>query len=404
MGLISFLRKILLHNTSYAGISARSAPYDRTAWEYDTFRATVDAIATHAAKGKVNHIMIDTQNGKTIKTIIDSPIAKLLNQRANPLMSGFDFKYRFFAQLESQTTAIAYIEYDIIGRKRVPVAIYPVDYTDFEFRKINSGGYAVKFIDHEGRENILGLENCVCMRKFYKDKQAGGDGNGPVYSILDMAKASDEGFIQALNGANKIRGLIKNKKNMLDPEDVKDGQTKFAERFAEAAKNGGIVATDSTEDFVPLNWASYSANAAQMIQINERIFTYLRTPIEIVQNKYNEDVGQSWYEGKIEPIWDAFMEALMSNIFTDAEYDAGNRLVMSGGVLMGTSIKTRTEIIKMTQNIPMLTRNEKRELLGYPPIEGGDVIDVTLNTVKDADQSEYQVGKGGKDSGTDGES
>ncbi len=399
MGLLNFIKKKLLYNTSYAGIQARSAPYDKTAWEYDIFRATVDAIATHAAKGRISHIIVDKETEKTIKTVSDSRVAKLINVRANPIMSGFDFKYRFFANLETQTTAIAYIEFELIGHKRVPVAIYPVDNTSFEFRKVNGGGYAIQFTDYEGRQCILGLEDCVVVRKFYNIRQAGGDGNAPIYSVLDMAKASDEGFIQSLNGANKIRGILVNKKTMLDPKDVKTGQDEFTRRFQAAAKDGGIIATDSMEDFRPLEWKSYSANAAQMKEISDRIFTYLRTPIEVVQNRYSEDTGQSWYEGKIEPMWEAFTEALQNVVFSNMEYGFGNRIVMNGGVLMGTSIKTRVELLKMTQNIPMLTRNEKRELLGYPPVEGGDVIDVTLNTVKDKDQTEYQTGKEGEANG-----
>lgn len=393
MGLLNFIKQKLLYNTSYAGIQARSAPYDKTAWEYDIFRATVDAIATHAAKGRISHIVVDKKTEKTIKTVCDSKVAKLINVRANPIMSGFDFKYRFFANLETQTTAIAYIEFDIIGHKRVPVAIYPVDNTSFEFRKVTGGGYAVLFTDYEGRQCVLGLEDCVVVRKFYNTRQAGGDGNAPIYSVLDMAKASDDGFIQSLNGANKIRGILVNKKAMLDPKDVKTGQDEFTRRFQAAAKDGGIVATDSMEDFKPLEWKSYSANAAQMKEISDRIFTYLRTPLEVVQNRYSEETGQSWYEGKIEPMWEALTEALQNVVFSDTEYSFGNRIVMNGGILMGTSIKTRVELLKMTQNIPMLTRNEKRELLGYPPVEDGDVIDVTLNTVKDKDQTEYQTGK-----------
>ena len=399
MGLLNFIKKKWLYNTSYAGIQARSAPYDKTAWEYDIFRATVDAIATHAAKGMISHIVVDKETEKTTKTMSNSKIAKLINVRANPIMSGFDFKYRFFANLETQTTAIAYIEFDFIGNKKVPAAIYPVDNTSFEFRKVTGGGYAIQFIDYEGRQNVLPMEDCVIMRKFYNVRQAGGDGNLPIYGVLDMAKASDDGFIQSLNGANKIRGILVNKKSMLDPKDVKKGQDEFTERFQAAATSGGIIATDSMEDFKPLEWKSYSANAAQMKEIAERIYTYLRTPVEIVQNKYSEETGQAWYEGKIEPMWEAFTEALQNVVFSDMEYGFGNRIVMNGGILMGTSIKTRVELLKMTQNIPMLTRNEKRELLGYPPVEGGDVIDVTLNTVKDEDQTEYQTGKKGEKNG-----
>jgi len=38
-------------------------------------------------------------------------------------------------------------------------------------------------------------------------------------------------------------------------------------------------------------------------------------------------------------------------------------------------------------------------MFGYPPIEGGDQAEVSLNYVKDTDQSEYQTGKGDQEDG-----
>ena len=49
-----------------------------------------------------------------------------------------------------------------------------------------------------------------------------------------------------------------------------------------------------------------------------------------------------------------------------------------------------------------ITINEYRELLYYEPIEDGDVRMVSLNYVKEGDQSQYQVGSSGQES-TEGE-
>ena len=41
----------------------------------------------------------------------------------------------------------------------------------------------------------------------------------------------------------------------------------------------------------------------------------------------------------------------------------------------------------------MLTINEQRELLGYAPIEGGDIRQVSLNFINADKQDTYQTGK-----------
>ena len=181
---------------------------------------------------------------------------------------------------------------------------------------------------------------------------------------------------------------------MLDKEDIEESQLKFAERFKKAATEGGIVSIDSMEEYTPLKADTYSANAMQMKEIANRIYTYLRTPEEIVQSKYTEQVGLAWYESKIEPIWEMFSEAITNACFTMREKDVGNRIVFAGGVMMGTSYQTRVNIIAQTRELGIFSANELRELLGYTPIEDGDKRQVSLNYINAENQDGYQSGTG----------
>lgn len=389
MGFFSTLIKsIKMRFAGYMGFQVQSAPFDREAWYQDTFRATVDAIASHGAKGQFQAVVY-SKDGRIEKVVRNDPMARLLNNRPNEIMTGTEFKYRMIANLETKTTAIAYVKWD--GSR--PVAVYPVDYTRYEFKKIIGGGYAVEFTDYEGETRALPLECLIIIRKFYNERLASGDGNEPIYKVLDMSKASDEGFIEALAVSNKVRGIVKQKRAMLDPADVKKAQDEFSKRFVDAAKNGGIVSADSMEDFTPLNITTNSANAAQMDRVNNRIYTYLRTPEKIVQNAYNETEGMAWREGKLEPLWNIFAEAVTAVYFTKHEIECGNKMIMTAGVMTGMSVQSITQILTTTKETGELTTNERRELLGYPPVEGGDVRQVSLNFVNADEQTEYQLWK-----------
>lgn len=364
-----------------------SVPFDRSAWYHDIFRATVDTIASHASKGKFQAVVLDS-NGRIKEIKRNDPIVRLLNEKPNELMSGTEFKYRMIANLETKTTAIAFIKWDNTGKK--PLGIYPIDYTQYEFKKVIGGGIAIEFTDYDGNQNAMFLEDCIVMRKFYNEKLASGDGNSPIYDVLDMAKTSDEGFVRSLNVSNKVKGIVKQKMAMLDPEDVKKKQEEFANRLAKAAEDGGVVSVDSMEEFIPINVATNSANAAQMALINNRIYSYLRTGENIVQNKYSETEGMAWHEGKIEPIWNMFAEAVTNAYFTKHEIECGNKIVMTGGITTGLSMQSITQILATTRDTGELTINERRELLGYAPVEGGDVREVSLNYVDADKQNEYQ--------------
>lgn len=380
--------------SSYFGYSATSSPFDGEFWDHDVARATIDAIATRAAMGNIRHVIME--NGQVKETIYNSPIARLINERPNDFMSGFEFKYRMISNLETKTTAIAYVDWKIINGKVVPVGVYPVDYANYEFRQIQGGGWAVEYTDTEGVTGYLRVQDCIIMRKFYNNRQASGDGNAPIYKVLDMLKASDEGFIEALQVSNKVRGIIKQKKAMLDPIDVKKSQNEFADRFKEAAKSGGIVAVDSMEDFKELNVNAYSANAVQQKLVESRIRTFLRTSESIVNSDYTEQQGIAWAQSVIEPLWELFSQAVTCCCFTEAERRAGNKMIMTGGRLMGASLSTCVQVLNATKDTGELTTNERREILGYPPVDGGDVRQVSLNYVNADSQNEYQLGKNKK--------
>ncbi|MBS6563969.1 MAG: phage portal protein, partial [Clostridiales bacterium] len=235
-------------------------------------------------------------------------------------------------------------------------------------------------------------EDVVVLRKFYNNFDVSGEGNGPIYNTLDMVKAADDGLNEALNVSNKVRGIIKQKKSMLSPADVQANTEEFIRRFEQAAKNGGIVGIDSMEDFVPLNITPWSAGADQMKDIRLNILRYWRISEAILQSDYNESQWQAFYEGVIEPILIAMGQAFTNACFTRKEQMAGNRIIFNSSVLINMSMQTKTQLLNSTREIGLFTRNEQREMFGYPPIVGGDDALISLNYIKGSDQSAYQIG------------
>ena len=66
---------------------------------------------------------------------------------------------------------------------------------------------------------------------------------------------------------------------------------------------------------------------------------------------------------------------------------------MTGGVMMGMSVNSIVQILNTTKETGELTTNERRELIGYPPVEGGDIRQVSLNFINSKNQDKYQGGK-----------
>ena len=262
MGLFSKLFNFIKVRYVYSGTSSRSAPFNKEAYEQEIVRAVIDCIATHAAKAEAMHVVLD-KDGRIKEIKRNSPYVKLLNQRPNPLMTGFDLKYKLVTHVEANTTAMCYVKWS----GTLPDMMIPIQYDSFEILPIDGGGYAVQFTDYDGIQRALNIEDVVILGSFSTPGTLGGRQRSDIQHAIH-AKASDEGLMQAFRFQTKSR-LLKQKKTMFRRKTLQR-QQQFTARFEKAAKEGGIVGVDSMEEYAPLTVTPWSANAAQMKK-SERI-------------------------------------------------------------------------------------------------------------------------------------
>lgn len=392
MGIFSkFFPKKSNQQTLYiSGLGARSKPWNHSIEEQEISRAILDCNATHTAKAQVLHVVQDS-SGRVKQIKHNSPYTKLF-QQPNSLMSAYDFLYAISWQLDLKNTALAWIQWD---EKMQPAAIWPISYSQFEFRQIVGGGYAVQFYDMDGEQHILPLEDMVVLRRHYDGSGIAGNGNAPAAETIEMVQSLDDGLKDAVNVSNRVHGILKQKKAMLAAKDVTKSQNDFIERMKNAALSGGIVTTDSTEEYVPLTVNAWSANAAQMKQVTDRLYGYWRVPQEVVCGTASEQTMQNYYDSIIEPRWLAMSQAFTTALFSQSEKNFGNKILIFGGAATGASWQTKLSIVTDTKELGLLTVNEYRELLGYAPVEDGDNRLVSLNYIKSEDMTEHQTN--GKD-------
>lgn len=376
----------------------QSAPivFTGDAYEQRTVRSIIDCIATHCAKAEALHVIVD-KDDKIVKIIRDSPYAKLLNQRANPWMSAFDFKYKLIAQLETSTTALVYAKWNGM----IPEMFIPINYANADIYQTTAGSYAVKFWTMDGENYTLPIEDLVILRKFYQKSDLWGDGNQPIYSALDLIKAGDEAFSEAMSVGNKMRGLLKQKKAILDPKDVEKEADLFAERYIRAASKGGVLGVDQGAEYVPLDVKTNSATALQMKEIREELYRYWHVSDRILMSDYTPEQWQAFYESVLESRFIALGQAFTASCFTDREYGFGNRIIWTTSMLLHVSVDTKINLIRETKEIGMLTLNETRGLFGFAPVEGGDVRPSSLNYANSNIKDKYQTGESGESEGED---
>lgn len=380
--------KFIKGDTIYiGGVGTRSSSRPIDIEHQEMCSAIIDCNATHIARGQVLHVIKD-KDGRIKSTRRDSEYTRLFNH-PNQYMTRQDFMYSMAWQLQLTNIALAWIKWEGIH----PVEIYPLMYLGFEVRERKSGGYAIQFYDLDGYQHTLALEDLIVLRRKYSGIGYVGQDNSAIKPTLEMVESLDDALRQASKISNKINGILKQKNAMLAPERNKEEGNNFYSRVKYASENGGILALDATEEYSPMSVNTWTANAAQLQQINDRLYTFWRTPIEVVKNTASEQVMQNYYDSIIESCWDEMGEAFTNALFTRKEQGFGNSMIVTSGVATGASWQTKLNIIANCKETGLLTINEQRELLGYSPVEDGDDRLVSLNYIKSTDQSKYQTGE-----------
>ena len=389
MGLFSNVFGKFAKQTVYTGgISMNSKPWNVSIENQDICTSILDCNASHTAKAQVLHVTLDSA-GRVSAINRSSEYSKLF-LRPNPYMSGYDLLYALSWQLDLKNTAIAWIHWD--SSYLHPLEIWPIAYQQYSILTVDGGGFAIKFFDMDGASHILPLDDMVILRRHYDGSGPSGGINTPVTDTISMVSSLDDGLTDAVTVSNKIHGILKQKKSMLSNDDVEKSQSDFIARMQSAAKSGGIVSTDAYEDYVPIAINAWAANAAQMKQVTDRLYGYWRTPCEVVDGSASDQTMQNYYDAIIEPRWQQLGQAFTAALFSTHSQDCGNRIMVFGNSADGMSWQTKINIITASKETALLTINEQRILMGYPPVEDGDVRQVSLNYVKSTDQSTYQTG------------
>ncbi len=376
-----------------SGMNNRSKPKNISIEQNEICTAILDCNATHIARGNVLHII--EKDGRIAEIKRSSEYTRLF-QTPNHMMSKKDFIYAIAWQLQVLNTAFAWIKWD---KGMHPIEVWPLVYLNFELREKKAGGYAVQFTDSDGVQQIVDAEDLIILRRKFDATGFSAKGNNEISNALDMTLSLDDALRQATQISNKINGIMKQKKAMLSSTGNTQVQDDASERIKYAAKNGGILSLDAMEEYTPLNPTTWAATAAQSKQIFDRIYTFWRTPEEVVNNKAPEQTMQNYYDSIVEPVWEIMGEAFSKALFTRRELGCGNKMVITSGAATGASWQTKLNIVNNTKELGLLTTNEYRELLGYAPVEDGDKRMISLNYINSKDQSKYQTGKEGEKNG-----
>ena len=262
----------------------------------------------------------------------------------------------------------------------VQCGFYPVPLSYAEVVEYG-GEYWFRWTDTEGETRAVELKYITIVTRFQYLSDWFGDGN-ILANTLSMLKAQEDAQRQSINDSAQLK-FIGQVQGQVREEDMREKRNRFAQDNLSSDNDTPLMLYDNTfisiEQLKAQNWTIPSE---EMERIENNVFDYFGTNRHILQNNYDENAWDAFYEGCIEPFALALGEAMTQATFTMRERPK-NRIMFSSNRMEYASAASKRNMGKDMTDRALMKVNEVREMLQLPPVEGGDVFIL---------RGEYKVG------------
>ena len=368
-----------------SGYDAKFTTINSNVYNSKVARQCIDRIATHCAKLIPKHIQNNISNN------IKGEINFLLQSEPNPLMNTFDFIYKTISMLYTDSNAFVYIAKDKEG---FITGFYPVLALNYDLLQDNSGKIFLQFNFVNGKQYTVPYLELIHLRLFYNKNDIFGTGNKILLTDIESAHTASEGIKNAIKTSNNLKGIIKYDA-VLKEKDIKASKDAFVKDFLSLENESGIAAIDGKGDFKEINLKPITLDKDQLERVNYNIFDYFGISEKIVNNSYNAEEWNAFFEGVIEPRAIQMSGAFSNKIFSIKARKEGHKVVFTTNRLQYASLSNKINLIKVAGAYGLLTKDDGREILDLPPIGGeeGAKILQSLNNIDSSIANEYQGGK-----------
>lgn len=352
------------------------------AYQNDIYRSAVDSIARHIAKLSGKHIINNSKQNDS-----NSKINRLIQDRPNPYMSGYDFLYKVATQYFLYNNAFILVQKDNKGNLS---GLYPLSPTNVEYVVDARNEMYLKFLFSNGEKVILHMNEVAVLRRHFNSNELLGDDNSAIMPTLQLAHTQNEGMNEAIKNSAQIRGIVKYTQ-ALSPSKLKEAKEEFMNNYFTMANNGGVIPVDTSMEYQPLNVSDVQIDTSQMQVVKQKIYDYLGISESIVNGTYTEDGWQAFFESIIEPFSIQIALELTDKVFSEREKAFNNRIIFESSKLQYASNQSKTNVIKELLPLGVLTVNQALDLLNLPNVEDGDKRIQSLNYVDKDIVNEYQM-------------
>ena len=326
-------------------------------YEMELTRAAIHSFASFASKLKPE-----------ISGTARRRLERVLQFKPNPFMDTSKFIYRIATILSVNNSCFIVPVEDEFGDIE---GYYPVLPQRCEVIEYNGAPF-LRYTFANGQKAAIEFERAGVMTNFQYKDDFFGESNAALRPTMQLIHTQNQGIINGVKNSASIRFLAKIA-TMLKPGDITKERERFtAENLSADNQSGMVIYDPKFTDVKPIESKPFTVNAAQMAQINENVFNYFGTNLKILQNSYNEDEWNAYYEGKIEPFALQLSLVLTNMTYTSKEIAHGNAITFTENRLQYASNNTKLNISTQLFDRGLLNRNGVMDIWNMAHVEGGD--------------------------------
>jgi hypothetical protein len=363
--------------------------YEGGVYEMELTRAAIHAIATQCSKLKPE-----------VRGTAYRELGRRLQFKPNGFMDTTKFLYRLATILHVQNTAFIVPITDETGE--YITGYYPILPSMCEVVEYQGQPW-LRYTFSSGQKAAIEFNRVGIMTLFQYRNDFFGENNAALYPTMQLMHTQNQGIIEGVKNSANIRFLAK-LTGLFKPSDIAAERKRFTEENLSAENNSGVLIFDNKyADVKQIVSRPFIVDSSQVEHIKNNVYNYFGVNEKILQNNFDEDEWNAFYEGKIEP-FAIQLSLVMSNMtFTEREIAFGNQIIFTANRLQYASNQSKLNIVTQLFDRGFLTHNEGREIFNMTPIDDGDRYFIRKEYAEVKNLAEAQGISGGEGNATKGE-
>ena len=343
-------------------------------------------------KAVIHRIASESSKGKPALTKQNKKIEFIVAKDPNDFMTTSQFFYRLATIYEIENNAFIVPIENEFGHI---TGIYPVCPSQAVMKELNGVVYIV-YTFADGHEKAIEYNRCGHLKKMQYKNDFFGDSNRAFNPTADLVKAQETGTQQAIQNGSNLRFIGKLNSEIVDEEDMKEQQQAISTMNLSGNNTGVFLYDNRFESMEQIKAQAVLLDADQKKAIENSVFNYWGVNEHILQNNYDENEWNAFYESKVEAFFIQAGEVLTRMFYSRDQRERGNEILLTSDRLQYASNTTKIQVAKEYFDRGLITTNQALSILNMPPVEDGDKRYIRAEYLNITDN----VGKGVTDGAT----